>query len=381
MKHSLLFGIGIVVFLLLFSACSRGGAEWEGEIFIEDGVTVVKNPKEPLYRGEILNLTEELVITGGPEEFPEAMFLNITGLDVGIDGTIYVLDSKAANIKVFDATGEFSRTIGRRGGGPGEFGSPTKIILSPKQEIVVVDLARRAIHFLSTQGNYLKMLPMNYVFFLGPEFFSDGTMIASYARMGDDFSLLLCRMDEKFQPELTYANLPMERLPKVHIFLYRFVDDLRWHVTTKNEIIWGSLTSPEYVLNILDRDGKQIRRITKAYDPISLTSDEYQKLMKEWFGGEPQSQRFQFIVPDHFPPFLTFLIDDEGRIFVKRFESTAHSDRHLIEIFNGEGKYIGDFIISKNVLPAVIKAGKMYAIVEDEDGFRVVKRYDLSWIH
>lgn len=54
------------------------------------------------------------------------------------EGLIYVVDSKAADIKVFDKKGKFLKTLGRKGAGPGEFLRPFQISIFDDQ-ICVVD--------------------------------------------------------------------------------------------------------------------------------------------------------------------------------------------------------------------------------------------------
>ena len=53
------------VFIILAS-CGQQKTEWQGTIEEGDGVTVVKNPKEPMYTGDVLSLEEDLVL--GREE-------------------------------------------------------------------------------------------------------------------------------------------------------------------------------------------------------------------------------------------------------------------------------------------------------------------------
>ena len=90
------------VFFILVS-CGQPKAEWRGTIEEEDGVIVVKNPKEPLYGPEVFNLEEDLIITNveGKEEY---MFQDIQNLAVDDEENIYVSDMKAAHIQVFDKT-------------------------------------------------------------------------------------------------------------------------------------------------------------------------------------------------------------------------------------------------------------------------------------
>ena len=52
----------LICIFSLYLCCSPHKKEWQGTIEEVDGVTVVKNPKEPLYIGDVLELEEDLTI-------------------------------------------------------------------------------------------------------------------------------------------------------------------------------------------------------------------------------------------------------------------------------------------------------------------------------
>ncbi|HEX6693790.1 MAG TPA: 6-bladed beta-propeller [Longimicrobiales bacterium] len=58
---------------------------------------------------------------GGSAADPKNQFSVVRGVDVDQAGRIYVLDSYAYRVRVYDRNGTFIRDIGRRGEGPGEF--------------------------------------------------------------------------------------------------------------------------------------------------------------------------------------------------------------------------------------------------------------------
>lgn len=67
--------------------------------------------------------------------------------DVGFDGAenLYVLDRLNARVVVFDSIGRFVRTLGRRGGGPGELSAPQQMAVTREGEVIVSDAGRRAL--------------------------------------------------------------------------------------------------------------------------------------------------------------------------------------------------------------------------------------------
>jgi hypothetical protein len=113
-------GTGALTFGLAISwTIAQQKPQWKGSITKEGDVTVVKNPKEPMFREPIITLKEELIMGGGKAQV-ESTLSKARGIAVDDDGNIYVGDAQQACIKVFDKAGAYLRTIGRRGQGPGE---------------------------------------------------------------------------------------------------------------------------------------------------------------------------------------------------------------------------------------------------------------------
>lgn len=363
----------------LFASCGGNTEGWKGTVLMEEGVEIIHNPGEPLIEGEVFTLEEDLHIKGGDESRPEEMFLDITGLAVDAENRILVLDPKAGDIKYFDINGGFIKTIGGKGGGPGEFSRPESLACSPAGDIVVYDGGRRIIHVFDDDGVPLREIPVSQLMFFGPEFLSGGGMVGGYADMGEETRIKLCRLDEGGKTLREYVDLFAFRMPKISLFVYNFGPNLIWHALPGDRLVYGDYMDMDYGLVVLDSEGRTVRRITKSYDRVPLPAREAKALILEWFGREIQTPTFEVTEPDFYPPFQTFLVDETGRIYVKRFEALAHKDRHLIEVFGADGKYLGDVTVPAAVVPAVIRGDRVYAIAEDEDGYKTVKRFRMTW--
>jgi len=139
----------------MFSAtCKNQDSTWKGTITEEDGVTVVKNPKEPTYGSEVFSLEEELAITddaGGDE----CIFSRIRGIDVDDSNRIYVLDWREAKVYIFDSDGTYTKTFGRQGQGPGEMNMPVTIKITSRNEIAVGNL-RQNMNFYTLEGDFIR---------------------------------------------------------------------------------------------------------------------------------------------------------------------------------------------------------------------------------
>jgi len=73
------------------------------------------------------------------------------------EGLLYVADTQAHQIKVFDMTGRLVRTIGQRGEGPGEFNFPTFLALSGER-LVVSDTMNARVQVIPLNGEGKPML-------------------------------------------------------------------------------------------------------------------------------------------------------------------------------------------------------------------------------
>ena len=73
-------------FLLLAVACRHQAPTWRGTLEEVDGVTIVKNPKEPMYPEGALGMEEELSI-GEAEGRDEYMFSELRKVAVDSRGT------------------------------------------------------------------------------------------------------------------------------------------------------------------------------------------------------------------------------------------------------------------------------------------------------
>ena len=359
--------VNIISVILLLSvsmvliSCQNQKNEWKGTIEEVNGVTVIKNPKEPMYKDDAFSLEEELSI-GEAERKEEYMFSSIRAVAVNDKEDVYIVDAKENHIKMFDKNGDYLKTIGRTGQGPGEFNQITNIQITPENELMVHDRYTRRLIFFSLEGDYLRTvllkeiqasiinvnpkgnyLVKTYVFDSPPLRFATELKVYS-----PDLAFIRTIAKDKFWN----ANVPLQP----HMALVFLPSDL---------IICGSRESYEF--KILDSEGKTVRKVSKDYVPIEINEEEKKKRRLAQISE----------LPRFFPAFQDFSVDEEGRIFVQTFERYEDEEKFYFDVFNTEGKYIAK--VALNALPQCWKNRKMYTIEEDEDGYQYIKRYKLIW--
>jgi len=87
--------------LFIFASPVQQKTKWKGTVEEIDGVTVVKNPKQPMYGSDVFHLEEELAI-GEEGKGDEYIFSEARDIAVDEEGKIFVLDSDEAHIKVLN---------------------------------------------------------------------------------------------------------------------------------------------------------------------------------------------------------------------------------------------------------------------------------------
>ncbi|MGB9894101.1 MAG: 6-bladed beta-propeller, partial [Candidatus Saccharicenans sp.] len=168
----------IIALSLLLWGCGQEKEAWKGTVRREGNVTIISNPKEPMYREEILKVEKELVI-GGAEAKGEGAFSSIGAsgsVDVDDEGSIFILSPRDAAVFVYDSRGNFLRKFGRPGQGPGELG-PVQSISISNNTVMINDLSRK-ISIFSRNGNFLRSFSTKGYLLYFPKFDRKGNIYA-----------------------------------------------------------------------------------------------------------------------------------------------------------------------------------------------------------
>jgi len=202
-----IFSIGIFlsVFMILIS-CQEQKAGWQGTIEEENGITVVKNPETPIYSEDMFSMEEEIAI-GEAKGREEYMFQRINTFAVNDTEDIYVLDYQAKHVKVFNKHGQFIKTFGQPGQGPGEFQFPQSIICSNQKEIVVSGMNR--VSYFTLEGEFIKSLRIAGVMIITADIDSNGNILCFDLAM-DKGVYELKKFDSDSNYLLSYGSSPTE---------------------------------------------------------------------------------------------------------------------------------------------------------------------------
>ena len=351
--------------LMMLVSCQQQKAEWKGTIEEVDGVTIVKNPKEPMYGQDVFSLEEELSI-GEVEGRKEYMFSEIGTIAVDDEERIYISDRKETHIKVFDKDGVYSITIGRKGQGPGEFERISGMQITHQKELLVFDMNMRRLSFFTGDGKLIETLSISELRPFKLNMNSKRNFIIT--------SVALDLMTNQSISELKIYDNKLILLktivtPSPSNLFNPFDSFFIWKLGKDDNIVYGY--NETYELQILDLGGELIKKIVKDYDPVKITKEEKEEAERIY------SSPTKIVFPQVRPAYRDFTLDDEGRIYVQTFEKIADLNGYYHDIFDSKGRCIAK--IPLRFPPRVCKKNMLYTIEEDEEGFQMVKRYKVSW--
>lgn len=107
----------------------------------------------------------KLIRVWGEDEEEDVNKLFYTPSSVVVDDNqfVYICDWHNNCIKIFEPTGKYLRTIGRKGRGPGDIYAPKLIALSTVNDILVYEWGGRRFQWFSSQGKSKRILKYNSI--------------------------------------------------------------------------------------------------------------------------------------------------------------------------------------------------------------------------
>lgn len=381
--------------LLVLTACGSGSdatGDWTGTIdTLSSGEIVVRNTADPLWTPEeAWQVVEDLRIGEAHEGGPD-LFGGVYSFDVDAWGRIFVLDNQAQEVRIFDSGGNFVRTIGGKGEGPGEFVQAGSVDLSRNGEIWVMGMSQARVSVFDTTGTYLR----------GERTNTGGRIMLPYPGGFDPmgrYNVVLppsvmngmARFDQSYNPidtislpenpvEAEYFDLVNEDGFTLMSAAVPFQGFMAWRWSPTGTV-WTLLTD-RYELTEMTTSGEVLRRVTRDYEPIPVTDEDREQAIEslEWFtsqGGQIDHSKF----PKSRPGTASFFIDDEGNLWVEQQVAASDADNagRLFDLFDAEGRYLGvlrlPFSLAWSRPEPVVREGVLYGVTSDEVGVPYVVR-------
>jgi hypothetical protein len=297
---------------------------------------------------------------------------------------LWVVDGLANELRVFDAEGNFVRTVGRRGAGPGEFMQIGPAFTGPHDEIWVEDLSLARWERFDTTGARVGGIRSTSRLRGALRLWTrDGRLVVVDShptdpdrgvfvehRLAGPDSLVTdgtYALPEITAPELVRAGagagmpLPFAPLP--------------WMEVSQEGEAWVSHGTSAYVIHRQTIAGDTLLVIERAYDPVPVPDSMRQRVLAE-IGLDANSGDARQVdqVPRVHPPFDEFHVSADGFLWVRRSLAEGAAG---FDVFNGDGRFLGQPEVPDDLASMRIKritATHLYAVATDRLGVDYVVR-------
>ena len=362
------------------------GSVWDGEATLVPEVSI----------GEL----------DGPEEL---LFGWIWSIAVANNGNVYVFDEQVQDVRVFDSTGGYVETLGRRGQGPGEFSRAEAIALLPDGRLVVRDPGNQRVEVFGpgagqtdqwryNSGNAYSMSPLHTdehgrTFLVTRDVSRDGSAMHLIVLGPDGMPVdtLPDPASEYEAPMLTATSGSGTSGASVP-----FAPRFQWTVHPDGHFLTG--LPSEYRIDLVRGDG--VFRIERTTDPAPIHDEERayhrEHVVRSMRNTDPHWSWNGPPIPEHKPFFQGLVVGRDRRIWVRLVTDAVPVENESYDpenpfsapvnwveslrydVFQPDGTYLGAMVPPDEFLPyphPIFDGDKVWAVTRDELGVERVVRY------
>lgn len=351
------------------------------------GVRIVENYAPALSQGSWhFDSIPQLEIGAIESSDPEYLFSGLRQAVRLSDGRIAVVDRGRMHISVFAADGRFLNTVGRDGGGPGEFMSTPTIALAGLDTIVAWDQRTLRVSWFTASGLFLRSLSMAEAVLrqgiprIGGgatwRLLPDGSLLSTVGRTGTDLIPTAARpvlvSGARDAPVMfgEYAYAPfvdVERADGMRISIRRpFVGGVYIAVATNAHepgVLIAGHSGWQYSTYDLDGGLRQIVRARVRRVPVNNAMIEEHIAASSASTGLPLNVIRRSIndlrVPDSLPAIAGIATGPAGEVIVARWQPGRGTS--VYDVFSAQGRWLTTLIVPQSI-GQILEWGEDYVL-------------------
>lgn len=348
--------------------------------------------------------------TFGGEE-GEAVLSDVFGVAVAADGSVYLSEPQFARVIAFEADGTFSRVVGERGNGPGEFRIPGG--LSWRGDSLAVSDFQRGIHLFAPEGDFARLVSFSFregpsAFGVNPMFpMPDGSIAALAPSSSTDITE--GRVTHETWLKTTREGRIIDTLAVVavegRLISVTYQDGTR---TGGHPLPWSPLLAVPPTgtsLVVLDRpvatdpasaayrvlrlglDGDTLLAASRAYTPVAVGAAQIDSIALAIAEGWAERMEAtapalaaeiadQVVWPSYVPPVTEVLAGSDGSVWLRR--ETIGASMARWEILDEAFAPIGRLDLPLDLELKVVAQDHFYAVELDDFDVPTVVRYEVG---
>ncbi|MDE2793805.1 MAG: 6-bladed beta-propeller [Gemmatimonadota bacterium] len=389
------------------SSCAESAGPTALRETLPNGALLVRYPDLPAIDDTVPEVTEaqvDLQFGDLDGDDPNLIFGEIRGVQAASDGTIYVLDYQATEVRAYDPDGRYLRTVARRGEGPGEITEANGILLSGDTLLWMNDHARWVIIGVDPDGNEVRRFdkPVRSYGYIWDGVFDQrgrywrddshsddgivyppppGLSTRTYRDYYKFHDLSSGAVDSVFLGESSSRSYSYEDAVGLWQFLPLMFEAEESIVVNPSGGFWRANTA-EYRVVRTNEEGDTLLVIEAGLPVLRVTDEERDAYVEGILEHRPdirsEAEEVAGLMPDIKPILASLFVDDENRLWVKRV--TPEGAAAFYDRYSQNGDYLGSVRLA--FTPAWsriwVQHGAIYTWVTDQMDVPYVVRAPLS---
>jgi hypothetical protein len=330
-------------------------------------------------------LEEELRIgtTTGPEEYA---FGDVTELAPDTSGGVYVFDRQAPAIRHYDREGHYLGTLGREGGGPGEYRAITGMAVTHSGRLVAHDPRNGRVSFYAPDGGLDKQWPVTSGLFVRQSLTTDSldnvyVKAATIPQPGDPppppprIGLIHFDSNGRLLDTIYAPHIAGEPKPTGAPLGIETV----WAFRPACGIVVG--VNRTYSFEIHRPDGS-VTQVMRDYEPIEVRRDEWEayEARRRWeIAHEGPTQEYADPTPRSKPVYRSLHFGQDCRVWVQKYTMAARRQAEDatrpggapeipfeepigFDVFEPDGDYLGEVVVPAHTTIHWFGSDQLYGI-------------------
>lgn len=351
------FAVALVLFVIAVVVMSTRShaAGWAGKVATVNGVKTVQNPATGFAPPATVKLPEVWRI-GGDSESEEDLFGVISDIDIDAAGNVYLLDSQLSEVKIYSPQGEFVKSIGREGEGPGEFRRPVSMFFTGEGNVAVVQMMPGKVVKLAKDGKPMGDFPLpqapdggfqivqggdsrggNIVFFIGRQKFDQANK-----KWSRDNFLASVTPDGKQVAQYAQKENVIDMAAPVLNDAQWDTFERRWEVGPDGKV-YAAKSYDNYEITVYDKAGKVDKVITREAKHLPRTAREKDVMTKAMGFYSKMIPNCKTSINDMAKDIDNFYVRDDGSIWVMSSAGARNLPKGTLgtfDVFNPEGQFV-----------------------------------------
>ena len=325
---------------------------------------------------------ERAASVGGADAPPEATLYDVISVAEDPAGNIYALNQGDKRILVFDSTGAFQRSIGRRGKGPGEFLAPLAMVAAGSDGLYVLDPVNgRLNRFRRSDGTFIDAVAAGTggLSLRRMELAGDGTLLVEAhaptvltgAAVSEPFVARLDTLSGAVTPVVkldTVSRLQLKGEQGMRVMDVPFAPRPVWTVDDRGNVLLG--TGQKY--EVFRQAGERRELAVRGQgEPLPVTEADRQAFLER---RKQRRNAGEIPFPDTKPFFNELRAGPGGDLWV---QTPRVGGGRAWEIFDRSGRRLGELRLPAKSYLRGISRGSLYVVQLDEDDVETLVRYRL----